>query len=81
MKKRKRKSSRYHCCSNLWNTEDSNAFSVKLLDILGVFFLNRCVDLGKKFKNEIYLFSFGQSMKKIIMVKVGYLYGTKDDVG
>ncbi len=32
----------------------------------------RCVDLGEIFKNEIYLFSFGQSMKKIIMVKVGY---------
>jgi len=30
------------------------------------------VDLGKIFKNEIYLFSFGQSMKNIIMVKVGY---------
>jgi len=39
-----------------------------------IFFLNffyRCVDLGKIFKNEIYLFSFGQSMKNIIMVKVG----------
>jgi hypothetical protein len=23
-------------------------------------------------KNEIYLFSFGQSMKKVIMVKIGY---------
>ncbi len=31
-----------------------------------------CVDVGKIFKNEIYLFSFGQSMKNIIMVKVGY---------
>jgi hypothetical protein len=34
--------------------------------------IHRCVDLGKIFKNEIYLFSFGQSMKNIIMVKVGY---------
>jgi hypothetical protein len=33
---------------------------------------HRCVGLGKIFKNEIYLFSFGQSMKNIIMVKVGY---------
>ncbi len=32
----------------------------------------RCVDLGNIFMNEIYFFSFGQSMKKIIMVKVGY---------
>ncbi len=32
----------------------------------------KCVDLGEIFKNEIYLFSFGQSMKNIIMVKVGY---------
>jgi hypothetical protein len=31
-----------------------------------------CVNLGKIFKNEIYLFSFGQSMKNIIIVKVGY---------
>jgi len=30
----KKKSSRYHCCSNVWNNEDLNAFSVKLLDIL-----------------------------------------------
>jgi hypothetical protein len=30
MKKRKKESSRYHCCSNVWNNEDSNAFSVKL---------------------------------------------------
>jgi hypothetical protein len=29
-KKEKKKSSRYHCCSNVWNNEDSNAFSVKL---------------------------------------------------
>jgi hypothetical protein len=29
-------------------------------------------DLGKVFQNEIYLFSFGQNMTKIIMVKVGY---------
>jgi hypothetical protein len=35
-------------------------------------FFNRCEDLGKIFKNEIYLFSFGQSMKNIIMFKVGY---------
>jgi len=26
-------SSRHYCCSTVWNNEDSNAFSVKLLDI------------------------------------------------
>ncbi len=65
------KSSRYHCCSNVFNTEYSNAISVKLLDILVIDFY-RCVNLWKIFKNGIYLSSFGQSMKKIIMVKVGY---------
>jgi len=66
----KKNPSRYHCCSNVWNSE--YAFSIKLLDILVLNF-HRCVNLGKIFKNEIYLFSFGQSMKNIIMVKVGYL--------
>jgi hypothetical protein len=33
---------------------------------------HKCVHLGNFLKNEIYLFSFGQSMKNIIMVKVGY---------
>jgi len=32
----------------------------------------KCVDFGKIFKNEIYLFSLGQIMKKIIMLKVEY---------
>jgi hypothetical protein len=64
------KKSRYHCCSNVWNSDDPNAFLVKLIDIL-VLNSHRCVDLGKIFKNENYLFSFGQSMKNIIMVKVG----------
>ncbi len=68
--KKEKKTSRYHCCSNVWNSEDSNAFSVKLLDIL-VLNIYRCVDFGIFSKNEIYLFSFGQSMKKIIMIKVG----------
>jgi hypothetical protein len=35
-------------------------------------FCYRCVDLGKIFKNKIYLFSFGQRVQKKIMVKVGY---------
>ncbi len=35
-------------------------------------FSYKYVDFGKIFKNEIYLFWFGQSMKKIIMVNVGY---------
>jgi hypothetical protein len=68
----KKKSSRYHYCSNVWNSENSNAFSIKFIFLLN--FFHRCVDLGIKFKNKIYLFSFEQSMKKIIMVKVGYFY-------
>jgi len=36
------------------------------------FFYYKCLNLGEKIKNENYLFSFGQNMKKIIMVKVGY---------
>jgi hypothetical protein len=39
-----------------------------------IFWLNffyKCLNLGEKIKNENYLFSFGQNMKKIIMVKVG----------
>ncbi len=71
MKKKKTKSSRYHSCSNVWNSEDSNAFLLKILDFLLNFFY-RCVNLEKIFKNEIYLFSFGQNMKKIIMIKIGY---------
>jgi hypothetical protein len=69
--KKERKSSRYHSCSNVWNSADSNAFSIKILDFI-VDFLNICVDLGKIFENEIYFLSFGQNMKKIIMVKIGY---------
>jgi len=33
-----------------------------------------CEDLGKKKLNEIYLFTFGQIMKNIVLVKVGYYY-------
>jgi hypothetical protein len=33
-------------------------------------FFNRCVDFGKTFSIEIYLFSIEQSIKKIMMVKV-----------
>jgi len=69
-KERKRKSSRYHCCVNVWNNEDWNALLVKSLDILVSFY--KCADHGKIFKNDICLFSFGQNMKNIIMVKVGY---------
>jgi hypothetical protein len=66
------KSSRYDCCSNVGSSEDSNAFSINLLDIfVNCFYI--CVDLGKIFKNEIYLLSFRQSLEKIIMVKVRYL--------
>jgi hypothetical protein len=31
-----------------------------------------CVNLRKIFKKDFFFFSFGQSMEKIIMVKVGY---------
>jgi hypothetical protein len=34
-KKEKKQSSRYHFFSNVWNSEDSNALSIKLLVILG----------------------------------------------
>jgi hypothetical protein len=46
--KRKKKSPRYHCHSNVWNSEDSNVFSVELLDIL-VNYIYIFVDLGKLF--------------------------------
>jgi len=34
MKKKEKKSSKYHCCSSVWNSEDSNVFLVKSIDIL-----------------------------------------------
>jgi hypothetical protein len=34
-----KKISRHHSCSNVWNSEDSNAFLVKLLDICVKFLL------------------------------------------
>jgi hypothetical protein len=44
--------------------------SYYLIFLLNLF--HRCVDLGKIFKNETYFFSFGQSMKIIIIIKVEY---------
>jgi hypothetical protein len=44
-------------------------FQSNYLTFLTIF--HKCVNLGKIFKNEIYLFPFGQSMKNIIMVKLG----------
>ncbi len=41
-----------------------------LIFLLIIFY--RCVDLGKKIKNENEIFSFGQNMKNIIMVKIEY---------
>ncbi len=38
--KKKKKPSRYRCCSNVQNNEDSNAFLVKLLDILVNLFID-----------------------------------------
>jgi hypothetical protein len=66
MKNQIKKSSRYHCCSNVWNSEYSNYLTFWFKKF------HRGVNLGKKNLNEIYLFSFGQSMKNIIMIKVGY---------
>jgi len=59
---KKLKSSRYHCCSNVWDSEDSNAFSVKLLDILN--FFNRFVNLGKIFKNDFVFFHLDKIWKR-----------------
>jgi hypothetical protein len=42
-----KKISWYHCCSNVWNNENSNASSIKLLDIL-VLKNYRCVDVLDK---------------------------------
>jgi hypothetical protein len=39
VKTRKRKSSRYYYCSNVWDSEDWNAFSVNLLDSFANIFL------------------------------------------
>jgi hypothetical protein len=60
-KQRKTKSSRYHCCSNY----EIVKIQMHLQSIYFIIiFFYRCVDLGKKIKNIIYLFSFGQSMEK-----------------
>jgi hypothetical protein len=40
-------------------------------------YFNRFEDLGKIIKNKDYLFSLGQSMKKLIMVKVGHFVWDK----
>ncbi len=72
MKKIKnKKSSRYDSCSMYEIVEIQMHFQSNYLIFLLNFFY-RCVDLGKIFKMKFFFFSFGQSMKKIIMVKVGY---------
>ncbi len=45
--------------------------------IFGVLDICKCVQFGKIFTNEVWFFSFGQSMKKIIMVT----FRTKNDLG
>jgi hypothetical protein len=70
-KKKKKTSSRCHCCSNVWNRDIQMHFWSNYLIYL-VNFSYRCVDHCKIFKNEMYLFSFRQSTKKIIIVKIGY---------
>jgi hypothetical protein len=32
--KKEKKNSKYRCCSSVWNSEDSNVFLVKSVDIL-----------------------------------------------
>jgi len=54
-KKVMRISSRHYCCLNVWNNEDSNAFSVKLLDIL---FFYMCT-FWKNIKKWSLVFPFG----------------------
>jgi hypothetical protein len=78
---KKDKSSIYHYCSNVWNSEDSNSFSVKLLDILVFFNFYKCVDLGKIFKNESIYFIWTKYGKNNIGQSWVFLYGTKDDAG
>jgi hypothetical protein len=46
-----------------------------------LFFNNISVDLGKEIKNEIYFFSFGESIKKNNGQSWILLYGTNNDVG
>ncbi len=55
-------------CWNELNKRNSNAFSVKLLDFS---FLKKliCVKILKYIYNEIWFFSFGESLRKIIMIK------------
>jgi hypothetical protein len=80
------KSSRYHFCSNVSNNEYSKGpFPFILIIVItkkiGIFsqitryfgfrFLKMCRSWNF-FENGIFLSSFGQSMKKIIMVKLGY---------
>jgi len=39
---KKKKSSRYHSCSNVWNNKDSYEFLIRLLDIFVKFLLYMC---------------------------------------
>ncbi len=71
MKKKKKISSKHHCCSNVWNNEDSSAFKIKLLDFSFFVFLWMCTSWKTSLKKKISP-PFGQNMKKIIMVKIGY---------
>jgi len=69
---KKIKNSRYHCCWNVWNLVKIKCICKQITWYFDFKFSYKCVDFGKIFKNEIYLFSFGQSMKKTIAVNVGY---------
>jgi len=51
MKKKNKFSSKDHCYSNVWNKEDSNAFSIKLFEFKK--YVCVCVHFGKTFKNEL----------------------------
>jgi hypothetical protein len=55
--------SRYHCCSNVSNSEDSNAFSVNLLYIFVNLFY-RCVNLGKSLRMKFIYFHLDKVWKR-----------------
>jgi len=70
----KKNSSRHYCCSNVKNSEDSNGFSIKLLGThthTHIFKWIHVYILEKYLRMKVFI-PFGQSMKKTIMVKVGY---------
>jgi hypothetical protein len=71
-----KKSSRYHSCSNVWNSENSNAFSDILLDNF-----IKCVNLGNIFfKWNLFIFIWTKYEKDNNGQSWVLLFATKDDV-